>query len=245
MFRTMTACAAAAALALMAGSAQAAVTFSYADAGVQNVLFMRTPISGDPTASDDNNLEDYETRATLGDVAVGTDNALSLIVGSDTLATATAGSDSAVSFVDAANGEFTWSAWLQSENFVADVRTALDPYFFSTYSFSIDRDSVLTLDMSGVANVRLASSQGIFRDGGLGVGVSNYNLSAGAYAVSFYTSGSQPAPNTTVGSAATSASARLGFSIVESAIPEPTTWALMIMGFGAAGAMLRRRTAFA
>ena len=25
------------------------------------------------------------------------------------------------------------------------------------------------------------------------------------------------------------------------AIPEPTTWALMIFGFGAAGAMLRRR----
>ncbi|TAL28556.1 MAG: PEP-CTERM sorting domain-containing protein [Phenylobacterium sp.] len=28
------------------------------------------------------------------------------------------------------------------------------------------------------------------------------------------------------------------------AIPEPGAWALMILGFGAAGAMLRRRTAY-
>ena len=29
------------------------------------------------------------------------------------------------------------------------------------------------------------------------------------------------------------------------AVPEPATWALMIMGFGAAGAMIRRKRALA
>ena len=34
---------------------------------------------------------------------------------------------------------------------------------------------------------------------------------------------------------------RFGGMVADTAVPEPATWAMMILGFGAAGSMIRRR----
>lgn len=93
--------------------------------------------------------------------------------------------------------------------------------------------------------------------GGTTIGTSTYDLTAansranmlwatetysfvatGATTEIRFTSGN-PIP----GSTNTSWGAALDNVSVVTAVPEPTTWALMILGFGSAGAMLRRRRA--
>lgn len=116
--------------------------------------------------------------------------------------------------------------------------------------------SLLYMASFGIAESRLTSYQGVFGQ--------NWALSAGSYWVGFFTDGTNfmafPAANPLSRHAVRGfdnlwvqqgSELALGIRITDStpaveppgpgAVPEPTTWAMMLIGFGAIGSTMRRR----
>lgn len=119
--------------------------------------------------------------------------------------------------------------------------TSLGDNFFSSFTsnnlgggLSVDLETLISSSNELFGGDSLAS----FSHSGNGSGsldvLSAYDTGAGTYSVTQrYT--------ITAAAAAGDRSASPTITLATAAVPEPATWALMIMGFGGAGAMLRQR----
>lgn len=241
MFRTLIAAGAAAAALLTAGQANAAVTFLEAYLEITPHIEVGTP--EDATAASEVGLwNDMAQRFTLGDFSVAADTSAHLVVDGQAYGDAVAEQAMAVTFADAANGSFRVDSYANAVSYAEHMVNHGNLTFYGTYAFSLDRASTLDLDfMDGYGTVQVFGDNGqIFATPFGADGSASVKLQAGVYALNiaapntihyrFYGPGQQTFEHHSV----------LDFSIT-AGVPEPGAWALMILGFGATGAALRRR----
>ncbi|WP_337186701.1 PEPxxWA-CTERM sorting domain-containing protein [Phenylobacterium sp.] len=237
--RTFLLAAAAAALSLSAGATQAAVTAIESYSEVTSVIQVWKE-------SEVNTVNDEALDFDFGEALTAADHVLSQALS----AAATDGRGEAtgdvtvlteLTFDDLASGQMRLLA--TSTLYADDDFRALSTMTTSMYYvFELDRASTLTLAWSGFELTSLSDFAGgdITGSGSrmvdLAPGVYNLNLKA-------YFNRGQWEP----GESTASFDALLTFAIAETPglVPEPATWALMIGGFGLAGAALRRRAATA
>lgn len=238
-----------AAVAVIAGPAEAAVTFL--DARVATTSSAQANSTSQVDTAQDEAFGSF--RAGL----VADTNASA----SDGAAFATADSMVGASFIDAAQGGFLFDP--RSANVGSADDNSFAAAFFggeASYSFRIDTASLLTLDYvtfggSESTGAGLASlgyfdlliagpsqySSQIFANTN---GTTAFGLTAGDYTFSVF-EGSFSALGTAFASGAGTANISRGgafnFSIADAAaVPEPSTWAMLIVGFGAVGFAMRR-----
>lgn len=243
------ACAAACALAF-AGQASAAVTFEAAAAALEPWSFILAGAEGaggpesapviyqgyDDTVSRRDISLSYSYSDGVNDASFGAasiENSGSLLM----------------HFADAERGVLS----SQIDN-VATVDQALGfaqvgSYTWMNYVFSVDTTSLITIDYSNGARylVLNLNSPSDKVEGHFGGGTGSFSrilTAGGLYAVQFQDYDAGKLTRDTVGSSSQSSTTSYAFEIT-SYVPEPSTWAMMIGGMGAAGAMLRRRRAFA
>ncbi|MDZ4373816.1 MAG: PEPxxWA-CTERM sorting domain-containing protein [Phenylobacterium sp.] len=243
MQRLLTA-AAVAALALTATPAAAAVTFISAGIYVAPFLEIATPIDPvqDVTYITDSDLAET---AMLQDLSVGLGMAADLTVGGTLLGESALEYDLAMTFADAASGRFTIAADVSVTNYAEDVSNQAYLYHFASYSFSADQGSAITLDFTdyygGIRLYSQTTGADVFQISGPPSGALSQSLSAGEYSLIFLAPSVDAVRLRTMGTAGIDRTSIVDFQVVETGVPEPTTWALMIGGFGLAGTALRRR----
>jgi hypothetical protein len=180
------------------------------------------------------------------------------------LAQATSSAGSAVRFDDPGDADFFIRTQAKTDALANQLATHSRATATAEYFFSIDTESILSftifpvLSDSGAVSNLMLSLIGIndpgqpyttYRDGFISdSGTSSYTLEPGEYG---FTLSALAEDSTAAGvpiatGATRSASANLSLSILSPAtpvsdVPEPATWAMMILGFGAIGAASRRR----
>ncbi|MDZ4374913.1 MAG: PEPxxWA-CTERM sorting domain-containing protein [Phenylobacterium sp.] len=232
--------AAAAALALSAAPAQAAVTFKFARIGIMAMAEIYDPVDGNLYI---NHFEQevYEERETFGDIFVADPASLSLSSGG-LLGEVEADFAGSVTFTDPGNGVLQAGGAVEIDVYHPDVTAQATYYYGTAVGFEVDRAFTLTLDATNLGRTTLSLAGGgiIWTDPFTGTGSQTFSLGAGYYAINLQ-GYSDLARQIGVGSISTEFENSLNFSIVETGVPEPTTWAMMIAGFGLAGTTLRRR----
>lgn len=150
--------------------------------------------------------------------------------------------------------DWGWDVSFGTRRYPAGASTALSPEAPSwSYTFIASRNGMFNLTSSvgldgtgtalsplrGVDSLSSWTSGGTYFDPS-GSSAYSFDLVGGqTYTVGIRNAGILQGSN---GATKGQASADIDWSITYAAVvPEPTTWALMIMGFGAAGAALRRR----
>lgn len=126
-------------------------------------------------------------------------------------------------------------------SYVPDVSAYFIYDYLMEYLFVVDRDSRLNLAYEDAAFVTLYGSGGVVFDLDLSGqnGLRRENLTAGVYYLQFRGNAGPTVFLENAGSASRTNTTTYNLTIA--AVPEPTTWALVIMGFGGVGATLRRR----
>lgn len=134
----------------------------------------------------------------------------------------TVGSETSIGFTEAGLGAPTFTEWLTFTNDMAGVYALT----LGTSSVGIDFTSAILTGPGGPYSLNENFDDGVVEQWGL----SNLFLDAGTYMLTINGN------NSSTGS--------LGGTVTINAtpaVPEPGTWAMMLLGFGAAGYAMRRR----
>ena len=127
-----------------------------------------------------------------------------------------------------------------SSNFAAAPGALVSQTFLVNYSgLTEDLDETIFSPLSGSTAVLGGGSYDVFASFSTGAALNGADVSVDLDFLNTTTFGIQ----TTGGVTYSSASGALVGSVPGAAVPEPGTWALMILGFGAAGVAIRRRRA--
>ncbi len=141
------------------------------------------------------------------------------------------------------------------------IVSSVEGYIFAAPSsrgitINIHRDGIFPNDTEILFTSTFTPSPSMSTEDWKGISGVNWNLAAGSYWVSFATTGSNSmrsgVPSALARYASTSESAwralddfalgiRIGGRPTVAAVPEPTTWAMIIAGFGMVGGALRNR----
>jgi len=249
MFRTTVAASVAAGAMLLTSQAQAAVTFINASALSENFIQLTQGTPQEPLAEGETPaITAYDDTSTLRDVLASRTTDFTFAQGGvDLVEAAITTSATRIDFNSAASGVMAYDGAGYVNILEGPAFGRLGAYRSANYTFSVNRASDLNLTYSNFREVRLyrvdTGMSFIITQLG-GSGSQFIGLDAGEYVLMAAGNGTDPwlynaGPD---GNLSGSYHAEVAFQITDAAIPEPTSWALMIMGFGAAGAMLRRRT---
>lgn len=242
MLKALMAAGLAASVMTAATSAGAAVTFGVA--AIYNEALADMSWVPDDFNYADNHGEKlgYADTYTLADLADTQSLDLDLVSGNELLATTSGVYNAAMDFESALAGTFAYDAEVTVEHFAASTYSAINRYHYLVYAFTVDR--AFTLDVQyinggvGLTPIGQGPQQYV-----AGTGSFSKTLGPGEYWL--YLGGTSArdhlVENRNVGAWNLDVSRSLSFQITESVVPEPATWALMILGFGAAGAGLRLR----
>ncbi|MCW5760264.1 MAG: PEP-CTERM sorting domain-containing protein [Phenylobacterium sp.] len=236
--------AAAAAATMLAGQAQAAVTYISSSVETYGQVFLQTPITGGgPEAWDEDTRSDVADPAMV-DISATTSVAAALTVDDVLLSEGSSTATTSIDFADAAHGQFRTEVAYSLANYEPETLSAAIYYYDAVYVFHVDAAAALDVAFTDGRGKLVFHSYGdnnTIETSLAGGGTFSYALSPGDYFVrinrqiggEFLLSG----PGSASGGYTTTAD----FAITDAAVPEPAAWALLIAGFGLAGGALRRR----
>lgn len=249
MFRTSLAAGAAAGALLAAGQAGAAVTFvsSLVEARAYAEVLAHVP---PPTneVSDGQEHFAFDESTTFRDLTATANVDLPLVIDGVSYASAAGDFTSSATFTDPSAGVLAAVGVSHNEVFQPDTYALTQFGAYSlNYSFSVDRASHINLDWVNADNIFLNGPGGLLFSlpSFAGDGSGSFNLATpGVYGLVLYGSNHTTARQDGIGTLDATVGTQVTFAIA-GGVPEPATWALMIAGFGATGAALRRRRAAA
>lgn len=248
MFRRILAAALAAGALLSAGPSSAAITFVtsaiqevYAGAEVRD-WFEESNYASDPYPDFSSSFDEVNAY-TPQNLSIHTERFATLDIDGAYAGSAGSSSTATLNMSDAANGSFGIDVEAFSESAQEHVRAVTTSFLGFRYVFDLDRASRLSLTHTGRAYLQVNSGNGFSwgatfptpgpeADFTLTLQPGTYELFRGGFLTFSLVEGPGREDRTT--------NWLTTFSITEG-VPEPATWAMMIMGFGMTGSVLRRR----